>query len=179
MTRLDRRRVLIAGLTAVVVAAVGLWAVTSRADGASHPRTADRAAQEPAMTATPTGPLAFTLAARPERPAPGTPVEFRMTLRNQGDVAVDLLFMSGQSYDITIATADGTEVWRWAVGRMFTQSIREVTLAPGETREYTATWEGRDNDGNVPPPGEYRATAVLTADPRLQSSVVPIVLTAP
>jgi len=65
----------------------------------------------------------------------------RLTLRitNASRDAIPLTFPTGQSYDFVIRR-DGREVWRWSEGMMFTQAIRQETLAPDETRTYTASW---------------------------------------
>jgi len=85
----------------------------------------------------------------------GGGAEFTYTVENAGDDPAEVTFMSGQSFDITV-TDDGEEVWRWSQGRMFTQAIREETIAPGDTRTFSGEWTD-------PNPGTYEATATLAA----------------
>ena len=68
-----------------------------------------------------------------------------------------LEFGSGQEFDFVVSRG-AQEVWRWSADRMFTQALRTDTLAPDETRTYSATW--------TPPPGsagEYTIRGSLAA----------------
>lgn len=80
-------------------------------------------------------------------------VEFTYVVENAGDAPVELTFMSGQQFDITV-TADGEEVWRWSDGRMFTQAIQEVSLDPDEELSFTAAWDDAES-------GTYEVTGTL------------------
>ena len=72
-----------------------------------------------------------------------------------GPVALD--FRSGQEFDFVVLR--GTqEVWRWSGDRMFTQALRSDTLAPGETRTYSASWAPLRGSA-----GEYTVRGVLAA----------------
>ena len=97
----------------------------------------------------------LTVATRPNA------VAFTLTVRNDGDEPVDLTFSDGQTADVVVREADGedgpeTVVWRWSEGRMFTQAIRTMSLAPGESLAEEFTWE-------QPRSGEFRAEATLEA----------------
>lgn len=82
---------------------------------------------------------------------------FTFEVENSGSETVELTFRSGKRVDVAVSDADtGEEVWRWSAGRMFTQAITSVELAPGETFDETVSW--RD-----PPEGSYEATATLEA----------------
>ena len=115
------------------------------------------------MTASP-GPITLTLATDRDTYQPGATVEFKVTLRNSSNASVDLYFSSGRSFDITVTTPAGDEIWRWAAGRFFTQSIRQLSLAPGEDKTYIATWDQRTSDDTPAPPGRYHATATIPTD---------------
>lgn len=80
-------------------------------------------------------------------------VTFEFGVTNAGSESVDLEFRSGAHADVAV-NDDGTEVWRWGEGRMFTQAIETETLAPGERFAHEMTWED-------PPSGEYTAEAEL------------------
>ena len=82
---------------------------------------------------------------------------FSLQVTNTAAAPLELRFSSGQTFDF-IVSRGAQEVWRWSSEQMFTQALRSETLAPGETRTYTATW--------VPVPrvsGEYTVRARLTA----------------
>lgn len=84
-------------------------------------------------------------------------VRFLLQVTNGGTQPMALQFSSGQSFDFVV-TQDGRELWRWSADRMFTQALRSETLAPGETRTFSATWN--------PPAGvhgELVASGFLTA----------------
>jgi hypothetical protein len=84
-------------------------------------------------------------------------VRFALRVTNATAEPVNLTFSSGQSFDFVVER-EGREVWRWSDDMMFTQAIRQETMAPGATRNYGATW--------VPPrgaSGRYTVRGVLTA----------------
>lgn len=71
---------------------------------------------------------------------------------------LEVRFPSGQTYDFVIVDSIGREVWRWADGRMFTQSLRNKVLDGGESLDVEETWHAASL-----PPGRYTAMAVLTS----------------
>lgn len=84
-------------------------------------------------------------------------VRFVLQVTNAGTQPVPLEFSSGQSFDFVVMQG-ARELWRWSADRMFTQAMRSETLAPSETRTFTATW--------APPAGvhgELTASGFLTA----------------
>ena len=87
----------------------------------------------------------------------GDTVRFSLQVTNASSTAIPLEFSSGQSFDFAVVR-DGREVWRWSADQMFTQALRNETIAPGATRSYTALWN--------PPAGmrgEFTASGMLTA----------------
>lgn len=82
-------------------------------------------------------------------------VEFGFTVENTGTESIDLEFPSGKSVDVAVYD-DGTEIWRWSEGRMFTQALRTEMIAPGESICRVVTW-------NDPRSGTYTAIASLEA----------------
>ncbi|MGH7458038.1 MAG: BsuPI-related putative proteinase inhibitor [Longimicrobiaceae bacterium] len=97
-----------------------------------------------------------------------TPLENRVDLTllitNVSEQPVELTFRSGQSFDFEVSRG-GREVWRWSAERVFTQAIRQETVAAGETLRYRASW--RPPAGAA---GEYRVTGRLSADYPLEQS---------
>ena len=102
--------------------------------------------------------LETTLDARAEEVS----VELVLSVENAGDDPVTLTFSDAQRAEFVARVdgdngdGDGEEVWRWSRGRMFAQSVSEVTFPPGEARAFEATWENPD-------PGAYRIEAELAA----------------
>lgn len=91
----------------------------------------------------------------------GAPVEMVLRIQNTGDAPVRLLMPTGQQYDFVVRR-DGQEVWRWSQGRVFTQAVTFLTLAPDETQTFTVVWNQRDNRGNAVAPGRYTITGLVT-----------------
>ncbi|MBB1267979.1 proteinase inhibitor [Shewanella sp. SR44-3] len=56
-----------------------------------------------------------------------------LTLVNQQQYAVALQYNSGMTADLWLLAPDGTRLWAWSDEMMFTQAIRNVTMASGET----------------------------------------------
>lgn len=98
------------------------------------------------------------LSAEPDPLAAGGPVVWAFVVTNAGDQALTFTFSSGQRGDVVLSQ-DGDEVYRWSAGRVFTQAVEEVTVAPGseEVFELEGALEVE--------PGVYDLTAELTADP--------------
>jgi hypothetical protein len=92
----------------------------------------------------------------------GDTVRFTLQVTNPSAAPVSFTFPSGQSYDFAVRPATGgAEAWRWSEQMGFTQAVRTVTLAPGETWTFGERW--------TPPPGtrgEFAAVARLTSSDR-------------
>jgi hypothetical protein len=44
-----------------------------------------------------------------------------------------VVFLSGQTFDVTVRVAGGAELYRWSAGKGFTSALRPVIFPPGET----------------------------------------------
>jgi len=67
-------------------------------------------------------------------------VHFVLRVSNTTSKRVELNFPSGQAYDFIVVDSVGREVWRWADGRIFTQSVRNKLLGKGEGLTITEKW---------------------------------------
>lgn len=107
--------------------------------------------------------LVFSAATGKKTYKVGEPVVFTMTVRNVSRKNQVLNFPSGRSFDIVVSPQNSSEpVWQWSWGRMFTQELRDVPIAAGESQTFSATWDGSANDGKTVAPGKYQVTARLT-----------------
>lgn len=89
----------------------------------------------------------------------GAPVDWRFVVTNQANAPVVQRIPSGQ--DAELLLRDGEEVvYRWSTGRVFTQAVREITLAPGEVRRFTLAEEALDVAAGV-----YELEASVTGEP--------------
>ena len=91
----------------------------------------------------------------------GETITFVVTLRNRAAAVRTLTLSTSQTLDCLVYAADHKEVWRHSSGRMFAQVITELTLKPGESRTFTATWNQTDSQGRPVPPGEYEAVGLV------------------
>jgi hypothetical protein len=84
----------------------------------------------------------------------GSDIRFQFRVANATSRSVEVNFSSGQSYDFIVVDSVGREVWRWAEGRIFTQSVRNKLLGKGESITVTEKWSPAK-------PGRFTAIAVL------------------
>lgn len=68
-------------------------------------------------------------------------VTFDFHVINATGKRVEIKFPSGQAYDFLVVDAQGREVWRWAAGRIFTQSVQNKLLGKGESLSIAEKWE--------------------------------------
>jgi hypothetical protein len=88
-------------------------------------------------------------------------VVFELHVTNVTTGSLGARFPTAQRYDFEVRTPGGELAWRWSDEHMFAQVLGEEVLAPGESREYRATWApgrlagehvaiGRYTSSNVP-----------------------------
>jgi hypothetical protein len=111
------------------------------------------------------GPLVSTLQVEAGRDS----VRFTFSLTNASAAPLVLEFATAQRYDFAVLDGART-LWRWSEGRGFAQVLGTETLAPGETRSYSANW--------APPPGladrELTAVGTLAATGRREERRSPL-----
>lgn len=92
----------------------------------------------------------------------GEDVHFVLHVINTTSKKLELTFPSGQTHDIAVMDAAGSEVWRWSTGQMFTQELRNQPLDPQGALTYSVHWR------------RPRAHGPLTAIATLTSSNYPL-----
>lgn len=95
-----------------------------------------------------------TLATRFDVAHAGDDVKFDFRVTNATAKSVEVNFPSGQAYDFVVVDSVGREVWRWAEGRIFTQSVQNKLLGKGEGISITEKWSSAKA-------GKYTAIATL------------------
>jgi hypothetical protein len=89
-------------------------------------------------------------------------VRLTLEVKNVGKKHAELSFANGQAYDFVVLDSTGVEVWRWATGHIFTQTVRNKALAKGSAMFIEEKW--------APPTMSGRYTAIAT----LKSSNYPV-----
>lgn len=85
-------------------------------------------------------PVAMTITTDKATYNPEEVIKFTLKANNIHKEAARLQFSSGQKYDVEIRegkNGKGKRVWLWSEGRMFTQSLGSITLAPKATTNYS------------------------------------------
>ena len=80
-----------------------------------------------------------------------------LTIRNLTETPQVLTLPSAQTYDCSVSTAAGDEIWKWSQGRRFAQVVTEMTFSSGESDSFKVTWNRSRSDGSNAPPGHYKA----------------------
>jgi len=111
----------------------------------------------------------------------GQEARFSFSAANTTDQTKDLIFMSGQQYELYVLNSTETVVWQWSVynGLAFTLAIKHDIL-PACSYYYfnnaapdgsvTLTWKGDDNSKNSLPPGVYTVYVKFVAGSGYESN---------
>ncbi|GAE93606.1 intracellular proteinase inhibitor [Gracilibacillus boraciitolerans JCM 21714] len=83
-------------------------------------------------------------------------IDFTFSLNNKNKQAIDMLFSSGQQYEIELYQNESL-IYKFSEGKMFTEALVEESLAVGETKKWSETWEVTETID----PGKYQATMTL------------------
>ncbi len=91
----------------------------------------------------------------PASVAVGDTAHVAIRLSNDGPAPLRLE-LSGRpvGVDLVVRDADGREVWRWLRGPVGA-ALMLLTLAPGESRDFTVRWPLTDLAGAPVSPGRY------------------------
>jgi Intracellular proteinase inhibitor len=99
--------------------------------------------------------------------------KFVFTILNTSDKLLPFNFKSSQTYDFEVLDAStGQEVWRWSRRMFFSQVVRQEAIRGSKNWVFEVTWNHRDSDLNVVPPGQYRVIGILATQPPMESDPV-------
>ncbi len=90
-------------------------------------------------------------------------VVFDFELMSHYTNPVELMFSSGQQFEITITDESGTEVYRFSDGRAFTMALVYKTINPGEAFKCQDEWDMTNKDGEKLTSGKYKAVIKILA----------------
>lgn len=84
----------------------------------------------------------------------GETVDLDFVVTQRADQRMELTFHDGRTHEVVILDAQGTPVWRWSQGRLFTRAMQQRVLRRGDRLTFRERW--------VPSaPGAYTAVATL------------------
>jgi hypothetical protein len=99
--------------------------------------------------------------------------KFILTILNTSEKLLPFNFKSSQTYDFQVLDAStGQEIWRWSRRMFFSQVVRQEAIRGSKNWVFEATWNRRDNDLNVVPPGQYKVIGILATQPPMESDPV-------
>lgn len=85
--------------------------------------------------------------------------DFLFKVTNSQEKDAEVHFTSGQEYDYVVYDESGSAVKKLSEDMMYTQAIKELILAPGESLEYPIPYNDLAADL---PPGEYTIQFIFT-----------------
>jgi hypothetical protein len=117
--------------------------------------------------------ITYTLTENRMPPIPhGVPPQYpdtlkvRLEIKNDTNETISFPYCCGQEYDFIIRDDSGEEVYRWSIGKGFTDGFTDFpttkTLDPGESLLYEEAIELRGNDKNPIQPGSYTIEGLHT-----------------
>lgn len=84
----------------------------------------------------------------------------------------NLLFGSGQQYEIIVTDENDKEVYRFSDGKFFTLALVSNTINPGESLKWQETWDMKDKDGNKLTSGKFKAEIIVMALPETEGDTI-------
>ncbi|NLI12879.1 BsuPI-related putative proteinase inhibitor [Pelotomaculum propionicicum] len=100
------------------------------------------------------GGLLYTIFTNKRTYTLGENVSITLVKTNQSSRSITLRYNTAQRFDfIARRVATQEEIWRWSRGRFFAQRVAEITLRPGQSQVFRATWDQRNNQGRQIAPG--------------------------
>ncbi len=87
-------------------------------------------------------------------------VKYTILFTNNSEEIANLLFSSGQKFEIVVENSIGDEVYRYSKGKMFTMALETQRIKPGETISFEDEWNFVTNDKRLET-GEYKVFATV------------------
>lgn len=90
-------------------------------------------------------------------------VIFDFELINHYNEVKNLVFSSGQQFEVTITDEKGEEVYRYSDGKFFTMALIFKEINPGESLKWQDTWDMTNKKGEKLTSGKYQARIDILA----------------
>lgn len=100
-------------------------------------------------------------------------VIFNFELMSHYEEAKELVFGSGQQFEIVVTNEEGQEVYRFSEGKFFTMALVYKTLNPGETLQWQDEWDMTNKEGEKLRSGSYKAEIKILAALEGQDEEIP------
>lgn len=92
-----------------------------------------------------------------------TKVVFDFELFSHYARPMEVMFSSGQQFELVITDTSGNQVYRYSDGKSFTMALVNKTINPGESIEWQLEWDMTDKDGVKLTSGDYKAEINILA----------------
>jgi hypothetical protein len=84
----------------------------------------------------------------------------------------ELMFGSGQQYEITVTDEKGEEVYRFSDGKLFTLALVSKTINPGESLKWQEAWDMTDKNEKKLTSGKFKAEINIMAVPEINGDTI-------
>lgn len=93
-------------------------------------------------------------------------VVFDFELMSHYTEAKELMFGSGQQFELVITDENDEEVYRYSDDKFFTLALIYKTIEPGESLKWQDTWDMTNKEGEKLTSGNYKAEiTIIAAEP--------------
>ncbi|MBD3234044.1 MAG: hypothetical protein GF315_10020 [candidate division Zixibacteria bacterium] len=101
----------------------------------------------------------------------GSPFDMKMRITNKSDEEIELEFPEGYVFDFYIYQKNEL-VYRYSEDERYPTGLKEIALAPGESRDFGGIWLCKDNDGVWVRGGRYEMIGIINTDPPVLSNIL-------
>jgi uncharacterized protein YndB with AHSA1/START domain len=88
---------------------------------------------------------------------------FNFGLFSHYEESKELMFSSGQQFEITVTNENGDEVYKFSDGKAFNMALIYENVEPGEVITWSDEWDRTDKEGNYLESGKYKAKIEILA----------------
>lgn len=99
-------------------------------------------------------------------------VVFNFELMSHYTEPKQLMFGSGQMFEVSVTDEKGKEVYRFSDGKFFTLALVSKTINPGEALKWQDKWDMTDKDGKKLTSGKYKAEISVMAAPEKNGETI-------
>ncbi|MDP3063004.1 MAG: BsuPI-related putative proteinase inhibitor [Chloroflexota bacterium] len=135
------------------VAVATLWLAACHGPGGQYMAT---------PTPTPGPPLLALYLDTPSEASQGDAVMLVLRVENTSGKQLQFVATEGYPYGFNVSR-DGKGVWQWWEGKDVPNSLKKISMEPGETKEYRVSWGLHGSDGSLVSSGTYYVAGFFQA----------------